>query len=32
VYFEIQPARDFTLDVYYHLYAHVGYCDDGLAA
>jgi hypothetical protein len=32
VYFEIQPARDFALDVYYHPYAHVGDGDDGLAA
>jgi len=32
VYFEIQPDRDFALDVYYHPYAHVGYGDDGLAA
>ena len=32
VYFEIQPERDFALDVYYHPYAHVGYGDDGLAA
>ena len=32
VYFEIQPKRDFALDVYYHPYAHVGYADDGLAA
>ena len=32
VYFEIQPERDFALDVYYHPYAHVGYDDGGLAA
>jgi len=32
VYFEIQPDRDFALDVFYHPYAHVGYGDDGLAA
>jgi hypothetical protein len=35
VYFEIQPEREFALDVYYHPYAHVGYVgyvDDGLAA
>jgi hypothetical protein len=24
-YFEIQPERDFALDVYYHPYAHVGH-------
>src|SRR4051794_10793410 len=28
VYFEIQPERDFALDVYYHPYAHVRHCDD----
>jgi hypothetical protein len=32
VYFEIQPERDFALDVYYHPYAHVDYGDNGLAA
>jgi hypothetical protein len=32
VYFEIQPERDFALDVYYHPYAHVGHGDHGLAA
>jgi hypothetical protein len=32
VYFEIQPARNFALDVYYHPYAHVGYREDRLAA
>ena len=31
VYFEIQPARDIALDVYYHPYAYVGYGDDELA-
>jgi hypothetical protein len=31
-YFEIQPHREFALDVYYHPYAHVGCSDDGLAA
>jgi hypothetical protein len=32
VYFELQPARDLALDVYYHPYAHVGYNDDALAS
>jgi hypothetical protein len=32
VYFEIQPERDFALDVYYHPYAHLGDGDDDLAA
>jgi hypothetical protein len=32
VYFELHPARDFALDVYYHPYAHVGYGDDALVA
>jgi hypothetical protein len=32
VYFEIQPARDFALDVYHHPYAYVGCRADGLAA
>ena len=31
-YFEIQPERDFALDVYYHPYAYAGYGDDRLAA
>ena len=31
-YFEIQPERDFALDVYYHPYAYVGHGDDRLAA
>jgi hypothetical protein len=32
VYFELYPARDFALDVYYHPYAHVGYGVDALVA
>jgi hypothetical protein len=32
VYFEIRPARDFALDVYYHPYAHISDGDDRLAA
>jgi hypothetical protein len=32
VYFELQPARDLALDVYYHPYAHAGYDDDALAS
>ena len=31
-YFEINPERDFALDVYYHPYAYVGYGDVWLAA
>jgi len=32
LYFELHPAHDLALDVYYHPYAHVDYSDVELAA